>query len=100
VKRTWTECNVGIANRRPEPDRLLIGTVFHKAVLSETVCVALYKAQLGIIKARGSLKLRERSGDQARGSGGGVTGPMALELLYRMDIDGIRARITTHDVDL
>ena len=80
MNRTWTEYNVVIANGDPEPDHLLISTVVHEVVLSEVVRVALYKVQLGIIETRGNLKLCERGSDRVRGSGGGITGPMALKL--------------------
>lgn len=72
--------NVVIIDGHLEPDHLLIGTVFHKVVLSKVVRVVLYKSQLGIIETRGNMKLCERSSDQVRGSGGGITGPMALKL--------------------
>ena len=74
------EYGVGIASSYLKPGGLLISTVLHKLVLSETVRVALDEIQFGIIETLGSLKFCERGSNHPCRSGGGIAGPVTLEL--------------------
>ena len=82
------ELNVRNTNRHLEPDGLLIGTVFYKVVLSESIGVVLHKVQFCIIVTRGRLKLCKRSCDLPCCSRGGVAGPVTLKLENEMKADG------------
>lgn len=88
MKKIWVESNVRNTNRHLKPDGLLIGTVFYKVLLSESIGIVVHKVQFGIIVTRGHLKLCKRSGDLPRCSRGGVAGPVTLKLENEMKVDG------------